>query len=128
MAEFEPPSVYRLNMPLCLMAIFVLMATCIRVTFVTAPSHWSYVVMPTILLASLTICLSQTSTEMPLLNLTTVALLAALYILGTTAFAPIQTWHWSDQMNFVAFCITTVFLGFEQTTRGQGMRDEPHQL
>lgn len=90
---------------------------CLRVALGPTPAHWLYILIPMSLLASLTLCLTQAPIASTIFKLEAVALLSAVYILSTAMLAQISAWHWSDKVGLAGFCLTTVLLGLEQSSK-----------
>ena len=86
-------------------------ALCLRVMFAPSPQHWSMVVAPAAILALLTVILSMPRTELLPSELSWVAGLASLYVLGAVCFGNCAEWPSIDQIGLALFTIPTATLG-----------------
>ena len=86
-------------------------ALCLRVVFAPSPQHWMIVVAPAAILALLTVILSVPQTELFPSELSWVAGLASLYILGAVCLGDCAQWLGVDQVGLGLFSIATASLG-----------------
>ena len=117
MAEVVSRPLSKARARLAFAATVLIAATCLRVALGPTPTAWLHVLAPMFLLTALTLCLAHAPVAGSLLRIEFIALLSTIYILSTAAMAEISTWHWSDQLSLAAFCLITVLIGFEQSSR-----------
>ena len=86
-------------------------ALCLRVVFAPSPQHWMIVVAPAAILALLTVILSVPQTELFSSELSWVAGLASLYILGAVSLGDCAQWLGVDQVGLALFSVATASLG-----------------
>ena len=86
-------------------------AICLRVASVPTPSHWHYVLIPMLLLTTLTLTLAQSETAHPPAALQWVGIACCSYIVSVIAFGSLSQLHWADQSVLAAFCLVTALVG-----------------
>ncbi len=116
MAEIISRPLPEAHARLAFAATVLIAANCLRVALGPTPTAWLHILAPMFLLTALTLCLAHAPVAGSLIRIEFVALLSTIYILSTAAMAEISTWHWSDQLSLAAFCLTTVLIGFEQSS------------
>ena len=117
MAEVVSRPLSKARARLAFAATVLIAATCLRVALGPTPIAWLHVLAPMFLLTALTLCLAQAPVAGSLLRMESIALLSTIYIMSAAAIAEISLWHWSDQIGLAAFCLITVLIGFEQSSR-----------
>ena len=91
-------------------------AICLRVAFGPTPESWGIVIGPMLLLTTLTVSLTQQTSQAATLHLHWVAVAYCGYILSVLAISGLSQWHWSDQILLAAFCAITVLVGDKLTS------------
>ena len=92
-------------------ACVLMLGLCIRVALAPSPKHWFFVVVPALVLALLTVILSSIQAPSESSELSWLAGIAAVYIVGAVLFGDCANWLKVDQVGLALFSVATGLLG-----------------